>query len=414
MVDVLSARTQIKILLSRLGPGLLYAGAAVGVSHLVQSTRAGAEYGWWPALAVVFIHAAKYPFFKIGPRFAAARGKSLVAGYREVGRGALAVFVLFTLGTMFAVIAAITSVTTGIAMYVFGIEGSPAVTAAVILTAATAVLLSGKYNHLERLMKWMVLILTVSTAVVFLTAFFKGGHGHPEAEVQLLDGVFLIMMVKLMGWMPAPLDLSVWHSLWALEKRESSADSAPRAYSRIDFETGYWGTMVIGILFLGLGTLFFYGSEKVLPDSGTEFAKTLLRVYADDFGGLAFAVISAAALATMLSTTLTVLDAIPRSLSEAWRISKLRGGNLSYLASLIVLAAGAGALLSFRSLSMTAVVDLATVLSFTSTPVLAYLNLRAAALPMAGDASLSKGARIYAYGSLFVLTGLAAAYFWAA
>lgn len=30
--------------LSLFGPGLLYAGAAVGVSHLVQSTRAGAEF----------------------------------------------------------------------------------------------------------------------------------------------------------------------------------------------------------------------------------------------------------------------------------------------------------------------------------------------------------------------------------
>ena len=30
----------------RLGPGLLFAGAAIGVSHLVQSTRAGADFGW--------------------------------------------------------------------------------------------------------------------------------------------------------------------------------------------------------------------------------------------------------------------------------------------------------------------------------------------------------------------------------
>ncbi len=29
-----------------LGPGLLWAGAAIGVSHLVQSTRAGAIYGF--------------------------------------------------------------------------------------------------------------------------------------------------------------------------------------------------------------------------------------------------------------------------------------------------------------------------------------------------------------------------------
>ncbi len=395
--------------LSRLGPGLLYAGAAVGVSHLVQSTRAGADYGWWPALAIVFIHAAKYPFFKIGPQFAAATGMSLVEGYRKVNRGALAVFVLFTLGTMFAVIAAITAVTAGIAMFIFGLQGSPALPAAVILALASIVLLSGRYGYLERLMKWMVLILSLSTAIVFLTALFEGGSRYPEAEALILDSVFFVMMIKLMGWMPAPLDLSVWHSLWTIEKNKGQKGSG--VFNRTDFEVGYWGTMVIGLLFLGLGTLFFYGSEKALPASGTEFAKVLLRIYADDFGGTAFAIISAAALATMLSTTLTVLDAIPRSLSEAWKLSSLRGGNLSYGVSLIVLAAGAGALLSFQSISMTAMVDLATVLSFSSTPVLAYLNLRAADLEVASDKVLSRGARGYAYASLGVLTLLAVTYF---
>ena len=29
-----------------IGPGLIWAGAAIGVSHLVQSTRAGADYGF--------------------------------------------------------------------------------------------------------------------------------------------------------------------------------------------------------------------------------------------------------------------------------------------------------------------------------------------------------------------------------
>ena len=35
-----------RISLKRLGPGLLFAGAAIGVSHLVQSTRAGADFGF--------------------------------------------------------------------------------------------------------------------------------------------------------------------------------------------------------------------------------------------------------------------------------------------------------------------------------------------------------------------------------
>ena len=28
------------------GPGIMFASTAIGVSHLVQSTRAGAEFGW--------------------------------------------------------------------------------------------------------------------------------------------------------------------------------------------------------------------------------------------------------------------------------------------------------------------------------------------------------------------------------
>ncbi|MDA9312672.1 hypothetical protein N9515_07945 [Vicingaceae bacterium] len=56
-----------KAVLARLGPGLLYAGAAVGVSHLVQSTRAGANYGLLMILVVIAANVIKYPFFKSAP-----------------------------------------------------------------------------------------------------------------------------------------------------------------------------------------------------------------------------------------------------------------------------------------------------------------------------------------------------------
>ena len=35
-----------KQIIQKLGPGLLFAGAAIGVSHLVQSTRSGADFGF--------------------------------------------------------------------------------------------------------------------------------------------------------------------------------------------------------------------------------------------------------------------------------------------------------------------------------------------------------------------------------
>ena len=53
-----------KSFLNLLGPGLLFAGAAIGVSHLVQSTRAGADFGFGLLWALLIVNIFKYPFFQ--------------------------------------------------------------------------------------------------------------------------------------------------------------------------------------------------------------------------------------------------------------------------------------------------------------------------------------------------------------
>ena len=70
--------------LKKLGPGLLFAGAAIGVSHLVQSTRAGADFGWGLLWALFLVNLFKYPFFQFGPRYALATGESLLDGYYKL------------------------------------------------------------------------------------------------------------------------------------------------------------------------------------------------------------------------------------------------------------------------------------------------------------------------------------------
>ncbi|MDI6402878.1 divalent metal cation transporter, partial [Balneolaceae bacterium ANBcel3] len=96
------------VFMQAIGPGFLMAGAAIGVSHLVQATRAGAEYGfslfWLLLLAVV----SKYPFMQYGPRYAAATGNHLVHGYRQLGKTAYYTYVVITIGTMFIIQAAVT------------------------------------------------------------------------------------------------------------------------------------------------------------------------------------------------------------------------------------------------------------------------------------------------------------------
>jgi Mn2+/Fe2+ NRAMP family transporter len=362
-------------LINSFGPGLLYAGAAIGVSHLVQSTRAGASFGWWPVLAIVFIHLAKYPFFKAGPAYAMATGESLIQGYFRQGKGYGWLFLLFTLGTMFAIIAAIVAVTSGVMAYYFKIDLPPNAVAAIVLFLSVALLLAGNYKWLDRIIKFIILMLTVCTVTALVSALVNSPDHSQTSVSQILEGTFLIMMVKLMGWMPAPLDLSVWNSLWVIEKKKQNEELSIKECMR-DFNFGYWGTMVMGVFFLGLGALSFYGSDGDLPSSGVGFANALIGMYTDQLGSWAFYIVGFAAVATMVSTTLTCIDAIPRSLAEWMKIATDRPQKHTYTFSLILLAAGSFSLLTLLSTSMTVMVDIATVISFCSAPIIAWMNFK--------------------------------------
>ena len=68
------------------GPGILFACTAIGVSHLVQSTRAGAEFGFMILGFVILANVLKYPFFEHGSRYANVTGTSIIDGYEKLGR----------------------------------------------------------------------------------------------------------------------------------------------------------------------------------------------------------------------------------------------------------------------------------------------------------------------------------------
>ena len=55
-----------KNLLKALGPGILFASTAIGVSHLVQSTQAGEKFGLGLLWAIIIANFLKYPFFEHG------------------------------------------------------------------------------------------------------------------------------------------------------------------------------------------------------------------------------------------------------------------------------------------------------------------------------------------------------------
>lgn len=61
-----ASRPGLSHLVRSLGPGIMMAAAAVGGSHLVASTKAGAIYGWQLAALILLVNLFKYHFLELG------------------------------------------------------------------------------------------------------------------------------------------------------------------------------------------------------------------------------------------------------------------------------------------------------------------------------------------------------------
>lgn len=390
-----------KSFFSKLGPGFLFAGAAIGVSHLVQSTRAGADFGFELLWVLLLINAVKYPFFEFGPRYAAATGESLLEGYRKLGKNVLLAYFIITFATMFTIQTAVTIVTAGIASYLFG-SGSIVLWTAIITASCFAILIIGRYKILDSLMKIIVIVLTLSTLAAVILAI------RPEATLNFsqaipTDVVSVAFLIAFMGWMPAPLDISIWHSVWTVEKKKlNPAFSAKQ--SRFDFNVGYITTIVLAVGFLALGALVLYGTGEVFSTEGGKFANQLISMYTYSLGDGAKILIGLAALTTMFSTTLTTLDASPRVMGLTSEILLKRTIKNAYLFWLLILICGTLCIFFFFISEMGLLVKIATILSFLTAPFYAIINFRLITgkhTPI--DARPSKIMRIYSAISIIIL-----------
>jgi len=401
-------------ILQTLGPGIIMAGAAIGVSHLVQSTRAGADYGFYLLWAVILALVFKYPFIEYGPRYAAATGDSLLEGYLKLGKWAMAIFLLFTFGTMFTITAAVTVVTAGITAQMTGIALNPILWSAIILAICAILLASGQYPILDRLMKLMMAILAISTVVAVTAAIIHGSSAQPgfvHPDIWNVAGISFLL--ALMGWMPIPIDVAVWHSLWTLERKKETKHTPKLEESLFDFNLGYGlaGFMAFG--FLILGALVMYGTGEKFANSGGAFAGQLVNLYTNSLGGWSRPIILAAAFTTMFSTTLTVVDAFPRELRRVGELLfpnavKKKDSRQLYISLLLIIAVLSLLLLWFLGKNFTAMVDLATTLSFLTAPILGYINYRVVTSPdMPEYAKPKRGMRILSWLGLIFLAGFA-------
>jgi hypothetical protein len=204
------------------GPGLLWAAAAIGVSHLVQSTRAGADGGFSLVWVVLLALAVKYPFFEYGPRYAAATGESLVEGYLRLGRWAVWAYLLITLSTALIIQSAVTLFTAFLFARALGVDWSMPVMGAVVLSGCALLLRIGRFRALDGTIKIVLLALAVCTlAAAALTLPRAGDAGLHAVAAGGGPGAIRLRLHPRAGRMDAlglrHLDLEL-----ALDAREGS------------------------------------------------------------------------------------------------------------------------------------------------------------------------------------------------
>ena len=363
-----------KSFLQSLGPGLLFAGAAIGVSHLVQSTKAGAEFGFGLLWALLLVHLFKYPFFQFGPRYAAATGKTLLDGYKKLGKSVLIAYYILNFATMFTIQVAVTIVTAGLASQLFGITNDLVLWSLVIMIVSLVILLVGKYKLLDNLMKYIIIILTFSTIIAVNVALFNTKESFDFTQIIPTGTLEVTFLIAFLGWMPAPLDVSIWHSIWSVEKDKTTFKKIKPKQAIFDFNVGYIGTLFLGVCFVLLGALVMFNSGETFSSKGGIFASQLIKLYTNNLGEFSYIFIAAAAFTTMFSTTITTLDASPRAMTKTTNLLFDKKTKFNYWFWILFLGIGTFIILKYFMSNMGIMIKIATVLSFLTAPFYALLN----------------------------------------
>ena len=359
--------------LGALGPGILMATAAIGGSHLVASTQAGALFGWQLFWLILAVNVLKYPFFRFGMEYTLATKNSLVEGYKN--KGPVYFYSFIGLNILAAVVntAGVLLLTASLLHYALPVVIEVTLLCWILLGVCLAILLLGHFKALDSVAKGIMGLLTLATVIALVIAFSNG----PMAPADYVgpspyELAMLSFMVALMGWMPAPIEISALSSLWLKEKQ--TQQTVTKNQGLFDFNVGYWLTACLALVFFSLGVLVQYGQSSSIELGGVAFAKQLIDMYALTIGEWARPLVSAIAFLCMFGTTLTVLDGYARTLNESHKLLGFGQSKHSLNIWLILQAlAGMAVILFFKS-ALGPMLTFAMTLAFVTTPVFAWLN----------------------------------------
>jgi len=366
-----------------LGPGILFASTAIGVSHLVQSTRAGANYGFSLLSFLIMANIFKYPFFEFGSRYANSTKTSIISGYKRLGKWVLWSYFVATLVSMLFITSAVGAVTSGFFQNLFQTSKYGILNHVVLFGLCGFILSYGQYSLLDRIIKVVGASLVLSTIIAFILVIKKGAVSNnlfPTIEYNKEDILFII---ALMGWMPTAIDLSSWNSLWTLERIKQTNYIPTLKQTLFEFNMGYAISSALSICFLSLGAFIMFGTDSFFSNNSSIFANQVITLYTEAIGNWTYILISIASFCIMFGTCIGVFDGYARVTNECIQLIKPKNMNKNnyYSTFIWILAVGSIYIIYLLGSKITKLVDLATTISFMIAPFIAFANYRLVFFP---------------------------------
>ena len=410
----------IKKLLKNLGPGLLFASMAIGTSHLVLSTKGGAQYGWIMLVPIILANLFKYPFFEFGIRYTTVTEKSLIQGYLNMGKGYLWIYALVTLVSTFTILAALYIVTSGLFMNLFQLNSvDPGLVSLGLFAFISSLLIIGKYKFLENSLKAVVSILFVALLITTFLVIQKGPV-TPISDYQapeIFNEVGILFLISLMGWMPTAVEASGWVSLWSIENQNAQKVKPSLKIALQEFNLGYILTAILAIFFLIIGWLTLYGTGIELSGNAVVFADQVINLFTSHIGDWTYSLIAVAAFATMFSTCMTAHDAVARVsidvLKKLTPNSKVFHHKRTFGIGVILMALINWIVIIAFAANMGDLVALATFVSFVLAPLVGWMNLKTVmGKDMPSEHRPKKGLQVLTYSGIVFLSLFALYYCW--
>lgn len=358
------------------GPGILMASAAIGGSHLISSTQAGALYGWQLAIMIILANLFKYPFYRFATQYAYSTGESLVVGYAKKSPIYMWVFFILCIISGIISIGAVSLLSAVILGHILPIELNTMALSAIVLISAWLLLFAGHYKLLDGLTKWIIIALTVATiAAVFIAAGKPSAINPNFIPASPWNLAALGFIIALMGWMPAPMEFAAITSVWTAKKIQT--DHTSHFQGMVDFNVGYLTSAILALFFLALGVFVQYGTGQEINLQGSAYVGQLIAMYTATIGDWSRLLVAFIAFLCMFGTVITCVDGYARTNAE--NLSLIMHKNSSHAQSFVAkwtlfFVITAYILISFFLGQLAILLKFAMISAFVTAPIFAYLN----------------------------------------